>query len=248
VHCLTATSPDTLSQLNEGLERGFACGGFVCEVTAGAPFSHYGARLTLRHDLPGALGRAFGFDDHPWGPPRLVGLRIRPGGQLRAKPYHAVDRLDERFELPAEWPRDLYPIWASLDGDVVELYLGKRDACEFGEFAARCLAPLGAAPPETAPAPRARSNVFGVGVRRERGRLTAISVYAGWRSLPRDAEIERQWSAGLDEPDRRAYELTVAGVRSTGFLPTGNWHDLLWWTTEADGRRHRAVSLKIAAR
>src|SRR5581483_8569732 len=99
-----------------------------------------------------------------------VGLRVRPGGELRAKAYHAIERVDERFELPREWPIDLYPVMASLDrghgGDAVEIYLRKHGACDFGEFAARCLAPLAAAPPDARPWPRAREHSLCVSLRR----------------------------------------------------------------------------------
>ena len=32
-----------------------------------------------------------------------------------------------------------------------------------------------------------------------------------------------------------AYQLAVAGVRSLGFLPSGNWHAMLAWAAEANG-------------
>src|SRR5207245_2497147 len=126
-----------------------------------------------------------------------------------------------------------------------EIYLRKRLACGFAEFATRCLAPLRLDPPETAPAPRPREHSFCVSLRREGERVSAISLYADWRSLPRDPEVERIWSVGLDEADRMAYQLAVAGVRSLGFLPSGNWHAMLAWTAEANGERHRAVSLSV---
>jgi len=219
-------------------------------VIAGAPFARYGARVTLRHpsaDGGAELARAFGFGAHPWGAPTWIGLRVRPGGELRAKAYHAIDRVDERFELPREWPIDLYPVMASLDGDAIEIYLRKRGACDFGEFAARCLEPLGAAPPDARPRPRAREHSLCVSLRRERGQIAAVSLYADWRALPRDADVERVWSASLDERDRVAYQLALAGARSTGFLPTGNWHAMLAWTVESDGARHRAVSITVPA-
>jgi hypothetical protein len=243
--CLTATSPDTLSQLGTALQRASVCGATPFEVIAGAPFARYGARVTFEHPSPGTLAREFGLGDHPWGTPRWFGVRVAPGGRLRVKAYHRVERIDERFELPPSWPRDLYPVMASLDGDSVEIYLRKRDACEFVELAARCLAPLGLPPPETAPAPRPHHDAMCVSLRRERGRLSAISLYADWRALPRDTEIERIWSAGLDEGDRIAYQLALAGVRSLGFLALQNWHSMLAWTAEATGERHRAVSLSV---
>ena len=113
------------------MKRAFACGATPFEVIAGAPFERYGARVTFEHASPGTLAREFGLDGHPWGAPRWVGVRVAPGGELRVKAYHPVERLDARFELPSEWPGDLHPIMASLDGDAIEIYLRKRLACSF---------------------------------------------------------------------------------------------------------------------
>lgn len=244
--CLTATSPETLPHLAAALKRAFACGATPFEVIAGAPFAHYGARVTFEHRTsPETLAHEFALDRHPWGTPRWVGVRVKAGGELRAKAYHLVERVDERFELPPEWPRDLHPVMASLDGDAVEIYLRKQGACGFAAFATQCLAPLGLAPPEAAPSPRPHEDSFCVSLRRERGCVSAISLYADWRALPGDAEIEGIWSGSLDVADRMPYQLAVAGVRSLGFLPTGNWHAMLAWTAEANGERHRAVSLSV---
>ena len=49
-------------------------------------------------------------------------------------------------------------------------------------------------------------------LRRERGCVSAISLYADWRALPGDAEIEGIWSGSLDVADRMPYQLAVAGV------------------------------------
>jgi hypothetical protein len=115
--CLTATSPQNLSQLDAALERASACGATAFEVIAGAPFARYGARVTFEHSSPEILARAFGLDTHPWGIPRWIGVRAVPGGEIRVKAYHRVERIDERFVIPQGWPRDLYPIMASLHGD-----------------------------------------------------------------------------------------------------------------------------------
>src|ERR1700682_1756281 len=127
--CLAAASPETLSQLGAALKRAFACGATPFEVIAGAPFERYGARVTFEHASPGPLAREFGLDGHPWAAPRWVGVRVAPGGELRVKAYHPVERLDARFELPSEWPGDLHPIMASLDGDAIEIYLRKLLVC-----------------------------------------------------------------------------------------------------------------------
>jgi hypothetical protein len=229
------------------LYRASVCGAFPFEVIAGSPHSRYGARVTLQHPTweDGALGRAFGFANHPWGPPRWVGLRIGASGQLRTKAYHQLTRLDDRFPLPSDFPADLDPVMAALDGEATEVYLRKRLPCPFEQLARACLAGLGAEPPLAEPLPRPRASGLCVSLRREAGRTSAVTLYADWRTLPRDQEIERVWSAGLGEADRLAYQLAVAGVRSTGFLPRGNWHAMLAWTVEADGTRHRAVSLTV---
>ena len=241
--CLTASAPETFPDLSGALERACASGATPFEVIAGAPVARYGARVTLQHASRETLARAFALDAHPWGTPRWIGIRASPGRPLRVKPYHLVDRLDARFDLPADWPDDLYPLMASLDGGAVEIYLRKKHACGFRAFATRCFAPLAVAPPAMEPTPRPLDDAFGVSLRREDGRITAVSVYANWRALPRDRDVERIWSASLEPQDRAAYELALAGVRSLGFLPSGNWHAMLAWTADAAGEHHRAVSL-----
>jgi len=243
--CLAATDPGTLHQLNSALKRAYSCGALPFEIIAGAPFERYGARVTFQHPSPEILARAFNLDRHPWGAPDWVGLRIAANGPLRVKPYHRVDQVDARFELPPAWPTDLYPVMAALDGEITELYLRKRQACDFAGFARCCLGPLRVEPPATVPQPRPHDDSFCVSLRREGCRLCAISVFADWRALPRDPKIESAWSAGLNEADRLAYLLALAGARSLGFLPLGNWHAMLAWTVEADGARHRAVSLSV---
>lgn len=232
------------------MERASEFGALPFEVIAGTPFARYGARVTFKHESPAMLAQAFGFEGHAWGPPNWVGVRVRSDGTLLKKAYHRVESLDARFAVPDEWPKDLYPVMASLDGDAVELYLRKRNACSFTGFAERCLSSLGAdyPLPRTMPHPRPRDHAFCVSVRRESGRVSAVSLYADWRALPRDSEIERLWSQDLDEEERTPYQLAVAGTRSIGFLPSGNWHAMLAWTAEANGQRHRAVSLAVPPR
>jgi hypothetical protein len=232
------------------MERACESGAVPFEVIAGAPFARYGVRVTFQHQSPAALARVFGFETHAWGAPDWVGVRVRPDGTLVKKAYHRLEVLDGRFTLPAGWPGDLYPIMASLDGDAVEVYLRKWNQCSFDAFAERCLAVLGPASPrpQAVPYPRPRDHAFCVSLRRERGRVAAVSLYADWRALPRDSEIEQSWSEGLGDEDRTRYRLAVAGVRSLGFLPLGNWHAMLAWTVEADGELHRAVSLTVPPR
>jgi hypothetical protein len=229
------------------MERAFQFGAVPFEVIAGSPFSRYGARVTFQHRSPAALAEAFGFEEHPWGAPSWVGVRVMSDGRVLKKAYHRLQANDGRYSLPAEWPRDLDPIMVSLDGEAVEVYLRKRNACGFEAFAEKCLAVLGpdCMPPRAAPHPAPHDSAFCVSLRRENGRVRALTLYADWRSLPRDSEIERLWGHGLDDEELAPYRLAVAGVRSLGFLPLGNWHAMLSWTVESNGEHHRAVSLTV---
>jgi hypothetical protein len=240
--CLTATHRDLHAPLLEALERAGRCGARPFEVIAGAPFARYGARVTVEHPSE-ALAAAFDCLGHPWGAPRWLGIRAVPGRGVRVKPYHAVPRLDDRFAVPPEWSADLYPVAASLDGDAVEIYLRKRRACPFSAFASQCLAPFGLVAPAVKPFPAPHDDAFAVGLRRERDRVTAVSLYADWRALPRDEEIAALWRADMEPADLITYELAVAAVRSLGFLQTGTWHAMLAWSVDIGGGWHRAVSL-----
>ncbi len=241
--CLAAASPRTISQIRAVLERAWAAGARPFEVIAGAPRARYGARITFDGAVA-AMAETYGLGAHPWGVPAWVGVRVRDDGETRAKAYHKNFDANA-FPLWRELPGELYPVMASLDGDAREIYLRARAELPWSRFAAACLATVGAAPIEFAPRPRPAAHGFCVSLRFSRDTLSAVSLFADWRTLPAEREIERIWAAQLAPEDARAYELALAAVRSAGRLPSGAWHAMLAWSFEAGGEQHRAVSLSV---
>lgn len=191
------------------------------------------------------MARALGVAGHPWGVPDWIGTRVPPDGRLHSKPYHRVIDLDDRFHLPPGLPATLHPVMASLDGDVVELYLRRSDPCEWVTFVDRCTAVLSAPQPVFSPHPRPAPESFCVSLRWRNGSLSAITVFADERALPDDAAIRAAWPIGMDPGDREVYEVALGAVRSLGKRPLRGWHGMLAWTLEADGTWHRAVSLRV---
>jgi hypothetical protein len=244
---LTAIGRHPLPQLNVVLQRACDCGATPFEVVAGAPVQQYGARVTIEHvTSPETLAHLFNLDQHPWGIPRWIGLRATLDGEIRAKPYHLAGQLPPALQLPSSWPTDLSPRMASLDGESVEAYLAKEGACRFEEFAGQCLSPFGLSLPRVSPRPRPHRGAFGVSIKQDRGGVRAISLFADWRALPRDDELERAWMDSLESADERmAYRLALAGVKSLGFVPPAQWHSMAAWTLATDGTSGRALSLSV---
>ncbi|HEY8021952.1 MAG TPA: hypothetical protein VIH93_12680 [Thermoanaerobaculia bacterium] len=271
--CLAVPCPSLAAPLEAALARAAAAGAAPFEVVAGAPFTRYGSRLTFQPGADSAraadLGDAFGFAGHPWGAPAWVGLRVSPGGAVRAKAYHAAPRWDDLRsllvrglecppQLPAGLPDGLRPVMAALDGEAAEIYLRRGPAGPWSAFAAAVLAaalpslPPACREPSFAPHPRPAEDAFCLSLRWRLGALEALSLYADQRALPADGEVRGAWSAGLDEPDRLAYEAALAGVRSLARSPgpagTRSWHAMLAWSLDREGGWHRAASLRVPVR
>jgi hypothetical protein len=230
------------------MERAARAGGVPFEAIAGTPAARYGARVTFRaqRGCEEALARALGTTRHPWGTPDWMGVRVHPDGRVHCKPYHGVVKVDDRFTTVAPFTGTLYPVMASLDNGVTELYLRQSHATEWDAFLTRALAPLTTRSPfSCAPRPHHAPGSFCVSLRWREERIDAISVFADDRSLPADREIAEAWIAGLDATDRDAYEAALGGVRSIGPRPRHGWHAMLAWTLEADGTHHRAASLRV---
>jgi hypothetical protein len=136
---------------------------------------------------------------------------------------------------------------AALDGTAVELYLRLAQARSWTSFVSACTAPFGGAGHRFSPHPRPAGRAFCLSLRRDQRGLSAVTVYADDRALPDDQEIRRAWTEGMDQAERTAYELALAGVRSLGPRPRRGWHAMLGWTVERDGSRHRAASLRVPA-
>src|SRR5262249_36962067 len=132
------------SGLNSEMETALLAGGVPFEVIAGTPAERYGARVTFRPSRDSRrLAAAFGLESHPWGLPSWIGIRVSRSGAAEIKPYHRLHRLDDRFQLPFEFTRDLYPVAASLHGDQTELYLRQQTSSTWESFVDRALAPFG---------------------------------------------------------------------------------------------------------
>lgn len=175
-----------------------------------------------------------------------MGIRVRPDGHVHCKPYHRVVELDDRFAFAVPLAGKLYPVMASHDDDVTELYLRQSHASNWFAFVDQYLAPLTKRAPFTfAPQPHHAARSFCVSIRWRVSRIEAISLFADDRSLPSDRVITDEWIVGLDSDDREAYEAALGGVRSIGRRPLHGWHAMLAWTLEADGTSHRAVSLRV---
>ncbi len=228
------------------MHRAFEAGGHVFEVIAGAPAERYGLRVSVSAGAnPRRLADALGLSGHPLGCPAWVGLRVSNGGELRIKAYHRPDPNGEPWSLPKGFPSGLLPAMVSAEGDRTEHYLQLRAPCSWGRFVDACVAPLGGRPLAFAPTPRDVEGAFGVSVRRDAGRVTAVSLYADQRALPGDAAVRGAWVEGLGDADRFAYETALAAVRSVGPRRQGAWHALLAWTLEASGEWRRAASLRV---
>jgi hypothetical protein len=253
--CLAARSPEKLPLLEQTVKTVLGGPGIAFEVIAGTPGARYGPRITFRpagdrHALAGAVGLA----SHPWGPPDWVGLRVRGDGTVYAKAYQRLRYADPegpstgwfavpggRFPMPAE----LYPVMAALDGSAVELYPRLAEARSWTSFVSASTAPFGGPGHPFSPHPRPADRAFCVSLRRDDRGLSAVTVYADHRALPDDRGIRRAWMEGMDQAERSAYELALAGVRSLGPRPRRGWHAALGWTLEQDRGWHRAASLRV---
>lgn len=233
------------------MHRAFDAGGHVFEVIAGAPIERYGLRITVSAGpTPQRLADALGLAAHPLGLPAWVAIRLSQQGALSFKAYHRPDPAGDPWTLPKGFPGGLRPSMVSAEGARTEHYLQLRATLPWERFVDACTAPIASAPVASAPVafsppPRAIEGAFGVSVRRDAGRVTAVSLYADQRSLPDDASVRRAWAEGLCDADRFAYEAALDAVRSVGPRRRGAWHALLSWTLEEDGRWHRAASLRV---
>jgi hypothetical protein len=243
---LTVSCAVNLTPLSEAVKEWLDAGGEFFETIVGAPITRYGPRLTLTAPRNSAL---VAYADHPWGRPTWLGLRIGPDGEVTTKPYHRMRRLDNRFTLPSEMPRDMRPVMAAWHGDTKELYLRSTPAERWSVFAAQCAAIMRATPPECRPLPRPSQGSFALSLKWEADELVAITLYADDRSLPFDDDaIARVWVEGMAPADRSAYEAAFAGVCAFAPSPARARHAMIGWTLEASGGAHRAASLRILHR
>ena len=235
-----------LPVVRDALDRAASADARPFELIAGAPLSRYGARLTfVARRTAMKLAEAFGVAGHPWGIPAWVGVRVRSDGSRAIKAYHRVTVHEGFPPLPDSFPRDLYPVMASLAGDDVELYLRCRTSCAWGTFAASCLAPLAAPAGAFAPRPRPAEHAFCVSVRWTRGLLTAVTLYADHRGLPDERTTEREWAAGLDAEAERSYRAALATVHELRGRRGPVVHAMLAWSVDGNGVWQRAASIAL---
>jgi hypothetical protein len=237
--------PNDMPIFREAIENACRLGAVPFEVIAGTPKARYGARITFRLPSdPSLFVRGFGLEDHAWGSPDWVGFRSRNDGSLGMKAYHQSVKLDAlSFQEKLRGRLDF--VMASLDGDSTETYWRLRGACQWPDFAQTCLEGFQGSKPafNFQPAPEPVPDTFCVSEKRAGGNVQSVSLFADYRALPDDTTISRLWTQDLPEHERKAYELALAALRSTGQRQRGTWHGMLSWTLECDGVWHKAASL-----
>lgn len=243
IQCLTFEGIYDTPILRMSIENASKFSVVPFEVIAGTPRERYGTRITFRAERGTTeLAQAFGLENHSWGHPDWVGVRVGNRGELKVKAYHRLTDMS-RFRLPPDLPGPLLPVMAALHENSIEVYLRYGGCSSWTEFAQRCCGVLGEVKPIFLPHPRPVESAFCLSVRWQDERLASVSVLADYRALPDDETIEKLWSQGMTEGDRNAYELALAGVRSLGQRPFNAWHGMLGWTLESGGIWHRAASL-----
>jgi hypothetical protein len=231
-----------------------AVGGVPFEVIAGTPAARYGARITFRPGGdPVALAGAAGLSDHPWGVPDWIGVRTSADGTVRCKAYHRRPPRLAITTVHRGLPPGLDPVMAARDGDAVEVYALCPGERSWRSFVSESLAPL----PRAArageavtfsPVPRPARRGFAVSARHEGDVLSAITVYAFPRSLPRaDDEVLAAWTEGMAGDERTSFGHAVVSAQRLTDGP-GRLVGLLAWTFDANGVSSRAISLQVAAR
>lgn len=244
------------SPLAHALQQACALGATPFEVIAGTPIDRYGPRVTLiPGSSPTAVAALFGLQDHPFGIPSWIGLRIRGDGQLHAKAYHTFAPSldgpgpDGSWPIPSSLPTGLVPVLAARDGDACELYLRLKDRCSWLRFVRACLSPLNiesAARSDIpfSPLPQPAEGAFCVSLRWQQRGLSAITLYADQRALPDDAQVRTQWSLDMTAEEQQAYTMALNAVRASG-PRRAPWHAMLAWSIDAKGQWQRAASLRV---
>jgi hypothetical protein len=222
-------------------------GGRPFEVIAGAPRDAFGVRITYEAPRASAeLARAAGIDRHPWGVPAWIGVRLSSTGALSFKPYHQLDRLDDRFVLPRNLPAPLVPVMASLDGDETELYLRLDAEMRWPRFADAVARLIDAPTPACGIEPTPVRLGFCVSLKWHASALHTVTLFADHRCLPPDEDIRRVWRSALSPDDAAAYDNAYMAARSTGPRPWQGWHAMLAWSLDRGGDTRRAVSLFVS--
>jgi hypothetical protein len=234
------------------LDRALSAGAVPFEAVVGAPWHEFGARLTLDAGAaPQEVARALGIEAHRWGPPAWAGLRLGPDGAIVIKPYHraagTAGDLGHPLQLPAGMPGELRPVMAAEHRGTRELYARLEAERPWSWFAGRALELVGHDVPRFgfAPHPRPAASGFGLGLTWTGALVTAVTVYAGGQCLDDDAAVRGAWLSDMDEDDRRAYALALAGVSAAGPAGPRGQHAICWWTFTRSGARRRAVSLRL---
>ena len=234
--------------LRSGLGLAADAGARPFELILGAPLERYGARLTFSVGAHGAaVATALGMEEHPWGPPDWVGLRVDQEGCLASKPYHRADRGERRSEYNARMVgvAGFVPVMAARWRGREELYGRLAGALRWRDLV-ECLEDrFGLRVPEIPVAPRMRDGALGFSVCWEEGGPVAVSAFVGASALPADRALFKIWGESLPMEEKRAFEAASLLVRALGPPPLGSWTGLISATAERGGSRHRAISLRI---
>jgi len=221
-----------------------ALGASPFELIARSPAERHGPRVTLAAGSRAAeVARAAGLADHPWGPPRWVGLRRDRAGRLLAKPYHLppAGRGDASGpDLPG-FRLVMRARWEGLE----ERYYRREGALGWGALADLAEARFGLRPPALPWTPRLRDGALGLSLCWRGQDLIALSAFAGASALPADLELFQTWAERLPAAERAPFERLALLVRALGPPPLGSYTGLVSVTVEPGGAEHRAISLRI---
>ncbi|MEM7152822.1 MAG: hypothetical protein AAF799_08265 [Myxococcota bacterium] len=224
--------------------RALEVGAIPFEVVVGCPASVVLPRITFaapKHRRE--LARALGLDDHPWGPPDTIGVRLNVQGEVTVRGYHRMARIPEEVDVPADLRPHLRPLMAALwpEPEVYGHWAGQPTWEALHEAGERSLS-LTLPRPEVRPV--GHRGYLGISLRTEKSGGTSLTAYADHTALPPDDEIREGWSASLPATERDAFERALAAVRSLGPRQGGSWFDFLAWGVDSTHRSWRAVSLR----
>ena len=247
-HCLAWEQRETLTQLVHEMHRAIDASARLFEVIVGSPRARFGARVTflIPESSASRVVHELGLEHHPWGLPSWVGLRVNAKGEIDWKAYHPASVVPHALVPPPGLPSPLTPVMAALHHGRTEIYYRLQTQMPWKAFADRCLHLISANAPDTGLTIRPTSDAFCLSIAWEGDAIRTVSVFADDRALPAELETAKLWRDELPAADRAAYDIALAGVRSTGRPPARGWHAMFAWTCGDEGHWSRAVSLRVA--
>lgn len=228
----------------EALSALIARGASPFELISASPMEPWGPRLTMSAGPRAAeVARAAGLADHPWGPPRWVGLRHDREGRLRAKPYHlpsAAGSGEHGGDLPG-----FRPVMVSRWEGLEERYHRQEGATSWRALGALTEARFGLSLPALPWTPRLRDGALGLSLCWRGEAIVALSAFAGASALPPDRELFEAWTDRLPPDEREPFARLSLLVRALGPPPLGSYTGLVSVTVAPGGGARWAISLRI---